>query len=192
MKMNLRSGGETRAMRVVRHGDSLHVQFEDGESFELHLLSTIDGGFELEHGQARIHGAGTVINGRRQLWVNGHNLVYERARTVAAGTRTAEETSLSSVIPAVVLDVLVEPGQRVAAGDRLVLLESMKMVMPICAPQDGTVSAVRCRKGESVAAGVPLIEIDPVAAGVVAALPGAPVVAAAPAVAAVGLAAASA
>jgi biotin carboxyl carrier protein len=160
MKVNLRAGDQTRAMRVVRHGDRLNVTFEDGDEVELRLLSSLDGGFELEHDHARIHGAGTVINGRRQLWVNGRNLTYERYRPLAIDHAPVPETDLAASIPSVVLQVLVEPGQVVAAGQKLVLLESMKMVLPILAPQDGVVRAVRCRVGESVQAGVPLVEMD--------------------------------
>ena len=54
----------------------------------------------------------------------------------------------------------VQPGDRVEAGDKLVLLESMKMVIPITAPHDGRVSKVHCRPGDSVPAGAPLLEIE--------------------------------
>lgn len=160
MKVNLRAGDASRTMRVVRRGDALHVTFEDGREVVLRLLSSIDGGFEVEHGHARIHGAGTVINGHRQIWVNGRTLTYERARSVTAAHAPAMETNLSATIPAVVLQVLVAPGEAVAAGQKLVLLESMKMVLPVLAPYDGVVRAVCCRPGESVAAGVPLVEVD--------------------------------
>lgn len=162
MKLDLRAGNETRTVRVVRRGDRMFVTFEDGVDVELQLLSTLNGGFELENGHARIHGAGTVVNGRRQLWVNGRNLTYERAKSVNVEHGPPAETNLSASIPSVVLEVLVEPGQRVSAGEKLVLLESMKMVMPILAPQDGIVTHVCCRPGESVDAGVPVVELKPV------------------------------
>jgi biotin carboxyl carrier protein len=142
----------------------MYVAFEDGADVELQLLSTLNGGFELENGHARIHGAGTVINGRRQLWVNGRNLTYERARSVHLDHAPPAETSLSASIPSVVLEVLVEPGQHVTAGQKLVLLESMKMVIPIVAPMDGVVGRICCRPGESVDAGVPVVELEAVSA----------------------------
>jgi len=48
----------------------------------------------------------------------------------------------------------------VAAGDKLILLESMKMVIPIQAPRDGRVARVLCAPGDSVPAGVPLVELE--------------------------------
>ena len=57
-------------------------------------------------------------------------------------------------------DVLVAVGDKVSAGEKLILLESMKMVIPIVATQDGVVQAIKCENGESVQPGVPLIEIE--------------------------------
>lgn len=165
MKVFVRAGDETRTMRVLRRGDRLHVTFEDGSTVELRLLASIDGGFELENGHARIHGAGTVLNGHRQLWVDGRTVTYDRARPVDAAHAAPAETSLAASIPAVVLDVLVAPGDHVTAGQRLVLLESMKMVLPIVAPQDAVVKAIGCRAGESVEAGTPLVELEADATG---------------------------
>ena len=46
-------------------------------------------------------------------------------------------------------------------GDKLILLESMKMVIPIQAPHAGRVGRILCAPGDSVPAGVPLLEIEP-------------------------------
>jgi acetyl-CoA carboxylase biotin carboxyl carrier protein len=48
-------------------------------------------------------------------------------------------------------------GQTVAAGDVLVILESMKMEMPIEAPQAGTVKEVRCKEAQGVSEGDVLV-----------------------------------
>lgn len=161
MKISLRVNGDTRDLRVVRRGDRLWVTFEDGRSVEMRLLSARDGTFELEHGHARIHGAGATVGPRRQVWVNGRTLAYSCDAPVESERDLPSETELASAIPAVVVDVLVTPGEHVTAGQRLVLLESMKMVMGVQALHDGTVRAVRCAAGESVSAGVPLVEVEP-------------------------------
>ena len=74
-----------------------------------------------------------------------------RARGVAGG--------LSAPMPGTVIDVAVGVGQQVRAGDLLLTLEAMKMELPIRAPRDGTVSAVRCAPGELVQPGPLLVEI---------------------------------
>jgi biotin carboxyl carrier protein len=42
----------------------------------------------------------------------------------------------------------------------LVVLEAMKMELPLKAPRDGSVKSVRCAPGELVQPGAPLIEIE--------------------------------
>jgi biotin carboxyl carrier protein len=108
-----------------------------------------------------IRTAGYVDGDKRQVWVDGrlHNYTRQRPRAAA---EAASAGSLSSSIPAVVSQILVNIGDEVAAGDKLILLESMKMVIPIQAPHDGGVTAVHCESGQSIQAGVPLIEINEV------------------------------
>ena len=52
-----------------------------------------------------------------------------------------------------VILVRVEVGQRVAEGDELVVLESMKMEIPVLSPVDGIVSQVALAAGATVAEG---------------------------------------
>jgi len=48
-------------------------------------------------------------------------------------------------------------GDAVAAGDILIILESMKMEMPIEAPEDGKVHEIRCKEAEAVSEGQVLV-----------------------------------
>jgi 3-methylcrotonyl-CoA carboxylase alpha subunit len=61
-------------------------------------------------------------------------------------------------MPATVVAVAVQPGQRVAAGDVLIRLEAMKMELPVRAADAGVVAAIRCREGELVDADAVLLE----------------------------------
>ena len=58
-----------------------------------------------------------------------------------------------------VLQVLVEPGAQVAAGDTVVLLESMKMEIPVLSEWAGTVSEVPVQPGDVVQEGEPLVRL---------------------------------
>ena len=62
-------------------------------------------------------------------------------------------------MPATVLKVLVETGATVKKGDPIVLLEAMKMELPIRAEADASVTAVHCREGDRVEAGAVLVEL---------------------------------
>jgi biotin carboxyl carrier protein len=59
-----------------------------------------------------------------------------------------------------VMTVTVEPGDSVAAGDTVVLLESMKMEIPVLAEHPGTVSAVKVSSGDVVQEGDILVSLD--------------------------------
>ncbi len=55
----------------------------------------------------------------------------------------------------------VSPGDSVIEGQTLVILESMKMEMPVESPAPGRVSAVLIQQGASVEEGAVLVELDP-------------------------------
>jgi acetyl-CoA carboxylase biotin carboxyl carrier protein len=62
-------------------------------------------------------------------------------------------TNVEAEMVANVWKVLVQEGATVAAGETLVILESMKMEIPVEAPVDGTVSAVKVEEGGVVQEG---------------------------------------
>ena len=64
-------------------------------------------------------------------------------------------------ITGTVWKVEVSVGQKVAAGDVLVILESMKMEMPIEAPEPGTVKEIRCQPSQPVNEGDVLVVLSP-------------------------------
>ena len=65
--------------------------------------------------------------------------------------------------PAVVVSIQVKPGDSVSAGDRLAVLEAMKMEMEVVAPFSGKVRSVMIIPNVQVDTGAPLLQIDPVA-----------------------------
>lgn len=62
-------------------------------------------------------------------------------------------TFVTSDITATVWQVRTEVGAVVAEGDELVILESMKMEIPVTAPRDGTVAEIRVAPEDRVAEG---------------------------------------
>lgn len=162
-QFQLRINDETREFNVTRQSDQLVVT-SDGLAAEVRILHHDGATMLIEisragHPPRRVRLAGARAGDKRQLWIDGRTLSAERVRRSAAGSGP-DNGSLSASIPAIVSQILVAPGDEVAAGDKLILLESMKMVIPIQAPRDGRVARILCAPGESVPAGVPLVELE--------------------------------
>lgn len=81
-------------------------------------------------------------------------------RTAGTDRRHDDELALASPMPATVAAVHAAPGQDVSQGDVLVMLEAMKMELPIRAPRDGRVARVACKPGELVQPGIALVELE--------------------------------
>ena len=63
-------------------------------------------------------------------------------------------------IAASVWKINVEVGQRVAAYDEMIILESMKMEIPVEAPTSGVVIEIRVAEGSQVSAGEVLVVLE--------------------------------
>ena len=72
----------------------------------------------------------------------------------------AGESAVTAPMPGTVIRVEVEPGAAVAAREALVVLEAMKMEIPVHSPFAGTVTAVHVQAGEQVAGGALLVELE--------------------------------
>ena len=70
------------------------------------------------------------------------------------------EHGVMAPMPATVVTISAQPGQAVTHGETLIVLEAMKMELPIRAPRDGVVKAVHCAKGDLVQPGVNLLEFE--------------------------------
>ena len=70
------------------------------------------------------------------------------------------QTNVEAHITGTIFAIETEVGAKVAAGDVLVVLESMKMEMPVEAPVAGRVAEVRVSEGESVDEGAVLCVLE--------------------------------
>jgi len=128
-----------------------------------HIRQVGDGAYRVEiDGRAEtVYVAGTP----RDRWVfwNGRVFRGDFQPPVAEGRvdRPARQTrSLTAPMPATVIKVQVKPGDLVKKGTIVVVLEAMKMELPLRASGDGVVAAVRCREGELVPADATLVDFE--------------------------------
>ena len=94
----------------------------------------------------------------RWVFLNGRvfelSVLRPRARR-----RVGHDSTLSAPMPATVRRIAVAVGDVVKAGDVVIVLEAMKMELPIRAAETGTVRAIHCVEGELVQPAVPLLEV---------------------------------
>jgi urea carboxylase len=73
----------------------------------------------------------------------------------------ADALAVRAAITGSVWEIAVAPGAHVAAGERLIVLETMKMETPVVAPVAGTVTTICCARGALVRAGQTLLGLRP-------------------------------
>ena len=96
------------------------------------------------------------------VFVNGEVYRFDAEQTGGRRKRgVAAAGSLAAPMPATVRRIEAKPGQAVRRGDVLIVLEAMKMELPVRAPADGTVARVNCREGDLVQPGQELAELQP-------------------------------
>ena len=165
------AAGESRELthRVERRGDAVVVRVDDRvfrfALAELNRPASRDhshrpGGFngghatELSESQPRtfaFFGLGEAIN---------LTVLPERETWFGASQGDRGGGAVSVAMPGKVVAVDVQVDQAVVRGQRLLVIEAMKMENDVKAPRDGVVRAVRCAVGDSVEAGAPLIDLS--------------------------------
>lgn len=163
MKFYYSHRGQTHSIEVQSHGEILRASV-NGESIEALVRQGLD---------LRLTLAGQPIDiawakDGRSIWLHvvGHTYQLQRvAGSRGGGTAGSTERSLRAPMPGQVRKVLVEPGQQVAAGSVLVLLEAMKMEVRISAGQDAKVAHIAVSEGQSVDKEQLLVELEPTDGG---------------------------
>jgi biotin carboxyl carrier protein len=150
---------------VLRDGDVEHpaVVADDGtvavdHGQPIHASVAADGSIRLGRQPARTAWA-AASGDTRWVFFEGEVYRFEVARGRPRTRGGAHHGSLSAPMPATVIRIHVAPGDRITRGQTLIVLEAMKMELPVQAPADGTIAAVCCREGELVQAGTSLIEL---------------------------------
>ena len=127
----------------------------------LEVVPLGDGRYLVAHGPHRRLAYAVTAGNDTWVFLDGQAHVVPARVThgSARPSRDTEQASLSAPMPATVSLVNVVAGQEVQAGDTLLVLEAMKMELPITAPRAGRIASVACKPGELVAPGTPLLEM---------------------------------
>ncbi len=83
----------------------------------------------------------------------------QAAAPAPAAKPAGEGKSVTSPLPGVIIEISVKEGQAVKAGQKVAVLEAMKMENEIAAPADGVVTSIRVAKGDSLQEGDEIMKI---------------------------------
>jgi acetyl-CoA/propionyl-CoA carboxylase biotin carboxyl carrier protein len=100
------------------------------------------------------------VNGKRfEILVHAPEPVVKRHRAKQATSGGASGDGLASPMQGTVVKIAVEEGQRIEAGDLIIVLEAMKMEQPLNAHKSGVIKSLKAVVGETVSSGTILCEI---------------------------------
>lgn len=167
MKWVVRGDGTVRNVDVQRRGEIFDLEV-DGERRRVELVK-LDGAFaslrypesgrsfQISYHHAN-NGTWRVSVGQREF--NFAVLSPAEAVEAVSGGRDSGPSRLKAPIPGKVVKVKVAPGDDVAPGQPLVVLEAMKMENELAAEQAGCVKVVHVSDGDTVESGQLLVEIE--------------------------------
>ncbi|MGN6123696.1 MAG: biotin/lipoyl-containing protein [Sphingomonas oligoaromativorans] len=118
--------------------------------------------FLIEKPAAKSSMLSTIIKGDRVLVADmGESFVFTRTRAEAGAGLIAGDGALTAPMPGRVVSVEVAKGDKVAKGQRIVVIEAMKMEQALVAPFDGIVAELGPQAGAQVSEGILLARIEP-------------------------------
>jgi biotin carboxyl carrier protein len=165
MKYYAQFDGQEIAMDIHEEGGALIIQIGD-EAFTVDLQKVSEPSLYsmlVNHRSAELmieerEGLFDVLVGGELYRIGVQDEWAYRLANIQRKTRPHEgELLVKAPMPGVVVDVEVDVGTAVEAGQGLLILEAMKMENEIRAPRAGTVKVVGVRKGESVEQGRVLV-----------------------------------
>jgi len=136
-------------VRVTRVGDGVYRVEHEGRSEIVYVAGTPNDRW--------IFWKGRVFHG--DPWGGSAGLTKVRPASKSSSETAQPTQSLSAPMPARVSRILVQPGTAVKKGATVILLEAMKMELPLRALADAVVVALHCREGELVQADAILIDL---------------------------------
>ena len=122
-----------------------------------HYAITVDG----RRYAVAIDGDTATVDGRRfQVSLEQSTESTDVAAPSSPAPKAGDGTPVQAQMPGKVIRHLVQPGDHVEAGDGILVLEAMKMEMPVTAPVGGTVADILVHAGDQVADGQVLARIS--------------------------------
>ena len=162
--LKLETGGKAVACAVIVRGPHRYGIEIEGSALEIGTTDEGDGAVRFSvDGQER-SAAYAFAGGRLHLKCDAVDLVVRETLyepRAGAGGAGSTETELRAPMNGKVVAVLVKAGDTVAKGQRLVIVEAMKMQHEMAAGSNGTVARLTVKPGDQVATRQLLVELKP-------------------------------
>lgn len=146
--------------KVTLHGETFHIKLTGSghrEEDQRPFYVSVDGVAEevIVETLSEIEVAGSSTNGAKK------KPAAASAGNGGSRPRPTHEGCVTTAMPGSIVEVKVKPGDKVNAGDAVLVIEAMKMENEVQAPKSGIVVAVHVSKGDSVTPDETLLEIQP-------------------------------
>ena len=154
-----------REVRLVHDGEEIALRLVtlSGDAHDVSVGETrvearrVDGRWRMDGAPA----PGVAVAGTRITVFAQYGLSFEMVDPLARDSAAGGDAALiEAPMPGLVKVVLAEAGQAVTKGDRLAVLEAMKMEHSLLAARDGVVAEVLVASGDQVSAGATLIRLE--------------------------------
>jgi pyruvate carboxylase subunit B len=158
---------ETAAAGAARYAPNEFKVTLHGETFHIKLTGSGHSGEEQRPFYVSVDGMAeeVIVETLNEIEVSGGKSSSKKKSSASAGStdrpRPTHEGCVTTAMPGSIVDVKVKAGDKVNAGDAVLVIEAMKMENEIQAPKTGIVIAVHVKKGDSVSPDESLLEIQP-------------------------------
>ncbi len=154
--------------------------WQDSKKWQISVIQTVTG-LELFWENQRFHPAAEWLNDyhvniqlsdktisaitfyeEREIIVffQGQQWIFTLYNPISASENSLKEKNITAPMPGTIVEVYVKPGQMVNIGDKLLIMEAMKMEHVLLAPYSGKIQSVFYQAGDKVNEGALLIEFE--------------------------------
>jgi len=163
MYIDLKLGNEIVSFSATQNGDELKVQLGE-ETLLFGLVRRDTKSFALTVDGRRHECFAARDDSRLFLSIDGRTCAVSLIDPEAQSEEMGESASydIEPPMPGKLVKLLVEEGETVAPGQKLMIVEAMKMENEVMSTVDATVAKINAAPGELVAPGKPVIELAPI------------------------------
>ncbi|WP_020533955.1 acetyl-CoA carboxylase biotin carboxyl carrier protein subunit [Flexithrix dorotheae] len=146
----LKIDGELFPADVQKVAENRYHIIKDHQSFNVEIIAS---DFKSKNFTIKVNGNIYELKAKNQL-----DLLLEKL-----GMNNGSEQKVNEIkapMPGLILDILVKPGNSVAKGDKILILEAMKMENMLKSPGDGVLKSIEVKVGENVEKNQVLVKFE--------------------------------